>query len=654
MRMAMKPLARLPILLVEDNPGDADLVRELLSGNAAVTHVFTLAEAIQAARQRVFYVALVDASLPDAQGVTAIDALAQIGAFPVILLTATDSSELGKAAAQSGAQDYLLKGQFKAPQLLRAISSAVYRHESVIQYRTLLRESPDGVLIVSQNGVIQFANPAAVRAFEVEVDSDLVGTPIETPLIGEDSAEITLRNGRTMELRVGRVPWRGEDAHLMVLRDITERVRLVAALAATNKKLAELSVIDPLTGVLNRRGIEEALNRIIHSSNRGAGRAIALLFDCDNFKNINTVGGYAAGDATLQLVANTLASAVRVSLDCVGRIGGDEFLVLLPDTRFAEGLLVAERLREMIRRKPLPLSAHGHRSEVTVSVGAVSIPHTAASLKEVIELAESALLSSKSSGKDRVTAGRADIDDTGGHGADVREILATPDTIRMVAQPIVSQPGALVIGHELLFRGRSGGLLESPMMFFAAARRQNLLAAADLACLRRGIEASSHLANSGRVHLNVFPSTILDTPLEELLSICAGATRLVLELSEQEFVGDPALLVPAIAAFKRADIRIALDDVGFGRSSLETILVLEPHIIKIDRCMVHGIAENAGQRRIFKRLLQSLAGLGTEIIAEGIETETDAKVVFELGVPFAQGFLWGRPEPVHIRKKSKE
>jgi EAL domain-containing protein (putative c-di-GMP-specific phosphodiesterase class I) len=91
-----------------------------------------------------------------------------------------------------------------------------------------------------------------------------------------------------------------------------------------------------------------------------------------------------------------------------------------------------------------------------------------------------------------------------------------------------------------------------------------------------------------------------------------------------------------------------LDDVGFGRSSLETVLVLEPEVIKVDRCLVHGIAENPGTRRTLSRLLRTLGGLGVDIIAEGVETADDARVIADMGIASEQGFYWGRAMPASI------
>jgi diguanylate cyclase (GGDEF)-like protein len=629
------------VLLVEDNPGDADLVREYLWGHAKVTQASTLAEAIELANRQVFDVALVDSNLPDAEGVASIQTMGALGAFPILLLTGRDSTELARAAAQFGVQDYLLKGQFKSAQLRRAISSAVFRHETLIQYRTLLSENPDPILIVAADGTVLSANHAAAHAFGRDLDQ-LIGDVLGIPLAAKGGTEIVLLSKRVMEMRISKVPWKREIAYLAMLRDVTERNRLVHELTEATKRFSQLSVIDPLTGLLNRRGIEEALHRLAQGSSRDSSRVVAMLFDCDNFKTINTLGGYAAGDATLQLVADAITRGMRAPLASVGRIGGDEFLALLTETRFAESVLVAERLRDTISRSQLPLMAKG-LSNVTVSVGVASVPPGCSSLKEVIALAESALAASKSGGKDRVSVSESQSELPAVVLSSVEAIIRVPSCIRIARQPIVNRDSETV-GFEVLFRGPEHTDFESPATFFAAARRQNLLAAADLAVLRRACELAKGFPKDLQIHFNVFPSTILDTSVAELIEICRPLHGVVLELSEQEFVGDPGLLLPAIRRFRKAGLRIALDDVGFGRSSLETILVLEPEVVKIDRCLVDGISTSPSLHRTTSRLFRSLAALETEIIAEGLENHDDLVLLKELGVHAFQGYLSGRPE----------
>jgi EAL domain-containing protein (putative c-di-GMP-specific phosphodiesterase class I) len=147
-----------------------------------------------------------------------------------------------------------------------------------------------------------------------------------------------------------------------------------------------------------------------------------------------------------------------------------------------------------------------------------------------------------------------------------------------------------------------------------------------------------------RFHLNIFPSTLLDTPIEQLLSLFPAQTDgrvFCVEISEQQFVGDPAYMRDHVNALKQAGILVAIDDVGFGRSSLETLILLEPDLVKVDRKYVTGVSIEPAKARLMKRLANVAKSLGAEIVAEGIESSDDIPVLKEIGVHYGQGWLFG-------------
>lgn len=630
------------ILLVEDNPGDALLIRTFLSNIGSLTVANTLAQALEMARHERFDVALVDAGLPDAQGNTAVDKLAKLGMFSVILMTGRDDRELGQAAAYSGAQGYLVKGQFTAAQLERAIFSAIHQAEALRQYKVLLLEGPDGVLLLSEDGKVLFANAAATQAFEKSAD-ELIGLQLKIALDGPAIQEISLENHRVMEIHKAPVLQFGEHAYLIMLRDVTDRLRLMSELALAKQKLEELSVTDPLTGVLNRRGMETELMQSVRASSRTNGRVAAILIDCDNFKSINERFGYRVGDATLQLVTQTVQSTLR-SGDHLSRIGGDEFLVILPDATVAEAFYVANKIRDAMMSKCLPIAQSEQKEAVTVSLGVAAIPTNISALNEAVALAEAALIMSKRGGKNQANVVGEELGMEIKEQRDVRQCVMRGEEIRVFSQAIIDA-GNMVVGYELLMRGPSQSRFEMPSDFFASARHCNILGVADLVCLRRCLEASLCLPPCARVHINLFPMTALETPFDELLKILAlpRPYQLVIELNEQEFSGNARLLKSVVWSLKSAGVLIALDNVGFGSSSLETLLLLEPDIVKIDRSMIDGVADNEGKHRVLERLVACLTSLNMDIIAEGVEREEDAKLVMSLGIAYAQGYLWGCP-----------
>ena len=168
----------------------------------------------------------------------------------------------------------------------------------------------------------------------------------------------------------------------------------------------------------------------------------------------------------------------------------------------------------------------------------------------------------------------------------------------------------------------------------------------DLRALRACLDLFRQRAWSGWYHINLFPSTVLNTPTDRIIQLFleAGAIDGVcIELSEQQFLGNPVQLREAVQKFRNNAIRVAIDDAGFGRSFAEALVVLEPEIVKVDRRRVSGIASHFGQRRELERFLTMLRAVDIQVIVKGVENREDLRVLNEMGVPYGQGFLWGKP-----------
>lgn len=417
---------------------------------------------------------------------------------------------------------------------------------------------------------------------------------------------------------------------------------LTRELEGAKEQLERLTHIDPLTEVLNLRGLEQVLKVEESRIGRGGTHLVAILVNCDDFKRTNERLGEAVGDVVLKDIAKRIGGALRPS-DHVARIGGDEFLILLPETQLAYGLRIAERIRIAIADNPLH-SAHENIT-LTVSIGVAMLPPAVKTAEEAISVARAALVRSKQLGKNRVSLAR-----DGGSGSeapktasDVINRLLDIDNFRTVFQPIIDLSTEQVAGFEILTRGPDGAF-ENPADLFRLCIENNVLTRVDMQCLKLCLEMSSDIANNMRVHINLFPSTILETPIEELIECFpkdrAGRTY-CLEISEQHFMGEPGYLREHVQKLRSAGVIVAIDDIGFGRNSLDTLILLEPDVVKVDRKYVEGIAEDKAKVRLLKRLSNVAKSLGAEVVAEGVESRTDVPVLQELGITFGQGFLWG-------------
>lgn len=556
---SVQPLAepaRVRVLVVDDNDGDADLVADYLLGIASVRFEIErakrLQEAINAIASSAPDIVLLDLGLPDSQGTAGVARLREAAAsIPLVVFTGQDDPDVATAVIKAGAQDFLVKGLFDDDALVRTLRYAIERHRAQL-----------------------------------------------------------------------------------------EQLELVRLLADANAQLTRLANTDALTGVLNRRGLEAALGELARHGEHRPSRLVAMLIDCDDFKSINERDGHATGDLVLVGVAQAIASTLRNN-DLVGRVGGDEFLVLLVDVGVWDALRVAERIRRAVRY-PRKLD---ERQGVTVSIGVAELGRGTKFLSQVMVATQARLRTSKRTGKNKVmiadeehAALELDRSNLGGW-------LAEPGRIRVAAQPIVQLSDGAIVAREMLARFDAPGIA-GPDDFFRVALEADQLTAADLACVRACVGSGERLADQ-RLHLNIFPGTLLEVPTADLIELFGPLLpRICLELIEKQAVPDPVELGRRLAPLRERGLTIALDDVGAGQTSLELLLVLEPDVVKLDGDLVAAATSPAPARaaRSIRNLLRCIEHLGATAIAEGIETEEQLAAAKALGLRLGQGYLWGRPQ----------
>jgi diguanylate cyclase (GGDEF)-like protein len=471
-------------------------------------------------------------------------------------------------------------------------------------------------------------------------------TTVELPLI---AAGLILFSVFVYFLRAQRALKR---RHRMELAAIEETLRSAQAqMEELRSKLDRSSVVDPLTDLSNRRGLERILAREVNRSQRAGSPLVAILLDCDDFKRINDTLGHAVGDVALKEMVERITNTLRPS-DYVARIGGDQFVVLLTDTQYAEAKLIAERVRLAVAESPIRNSTD--TIYMTASLGVAALPYEISSVEELLTLTRHALKISKETGKNRVTESLVPAIKNGlgvvEEGENIVDVLRKGDCYRAAKHPIIRLDDETQVGYELLVRGPTGPF-SMPYDFFRVAIENNILTRVDLLCLKTVVSAAQTLEAGSRFDVNLFPSTIIDTPIDRLLSMFPEDKAIgtfCVEISEQQFIGDPSYLKEHTAALQKAGVLVAIDDVGFGRSSLESLILLEPDVVKVDIKYVAGIANDMQKQRLLRRLIGVVQALGAELIAEGVETREDMEVVKEMGVQYAQGYLWGYPTEVKM------
>jgi len=448
----------------------------------------------------------------------------------------------------------------------------------------------------------------------------------------------------------------GEVRHIssqaIVTRDddgVAQRMFGVCLDVSAQKRLLEdmerLSSMDPLTGVLNRRGFSRCLESEVDRRRRLGGEIQALFLDLDDFKKINDVYGHTVGDEVLIAVARILQSNLR-STDHVARVGGDEFVAILPQTRRREARLVADQIHAHLQRSVV--SPRFPQLRINSSIGLAAVGHGEEMVQDLLLRMERALHRAKRLGKGRVFADSGLFANEEEHTYSYTELveeLSRLENYFAVKQPIVDIQNDRLYGYELLSRSRCPAL-SNPEDFLNFAMDSGLAREVDTHAFHTCSKACEAIDVELSCHLNVLPSTLLNLELDELIAELPQAgdrRRFCIEISEKETIGDANKLLQFIAAIREAGMRVAMDDIGFGQSCLEALIILEPEVVKIDRNMVSDLANDSGRRRMLERLFGIARTWGADVVAEGIEREEDLRVLQDMGVPYGQGFLLGRP-----------
>ncbi len=421
------------------------------------------------------------------------------------------------------------------------------------------------------------------------------------------------------------------------------RFRIQEQLERANEQLERLAILDPLTEMLNRRGLEQVLLAELDRAAKEGLPLFALLLDCDDFKSVNDNFGHHVGDRVLREISYRVRAAVRHT-DHVGRLGGDEFLVLLPGAQRSEAVLFAERLRHAVCDQPVIIGASVIQK--TVSQGVFAVPSDTRSITELLAHGHSALRRSKRTGKNRVSESGFTAVNRGHVQNETPADLAEREDVRVFRQSIVRLHDGQEIGTEFFVQGPKG-FLEKADEFFFHFLQQRTLTAVDLRCFRECIAATSRFA-TGNLHLNIYGSTLLESNINHVLDMLpthGSDGTLCIEVSVQHMSGDPQKLRPIRNALREAGVRLALDQANFGRATLEALIVLEPDLVKIDRSLINS----ADSRTLgsLERLTRAAQILHAQLVAVGIEHSSDLEVLQKLGVELGQGFLWGLPSEVH-------
>ncbi|UQR61931.1 EAL domain-containing protein [Bradyrhizobium sp. C-145] len=424
-------------------------------------------------------------------------------------------------------------------------------------------------------------------------------------------------------------------------------------LSVANRRVLELAQTDILTGLPNRAFFLARLDELNGRLKDDGPTFSILMLDLDRFKNVNDSLGHGAGDALLRQVAQRLKSAVRAS-DVLARLGGDEFAIIqerCQDQRACSTEL-AGRIAKLVAE---PFLLPGHRVEIGTSIGIAIAPDHGSDQEQLLKKADLALYRSKSAGRNCFTiydeAMSAELEARNTLEGDLRDAIAQYQ-LEVHYQPFVDALSGARRGFEALVRWRhpTRGLIP-PDQFISLAEETGLIVPLGEFVLRRACADAANWPPDLMVAVNLSPIQFKEAELFEMISAALADSglppqRLEIEITESVLLERGTENHAFMERLKHLGIELALDDFGTGYSSLSYLTAFPFDKIKIDKSFIRNLTHQPRSSAIISSIVTLARGLDMSVTAEGVETREEFERLKALGVNFAQGYLFGRPQPI--------
>jgi diguanylate cyclase (GGDEF)-like protein/PAS domain S-box-containing protein len=684
--MSLKPIKIL--LLVEDNYGDARLLREMIDtqGSQAteLIHVASMCEAEKCLSRRPVDLILLDLGLPDAQGLEVVRR-ARVAAphVPLVVLTVLDDEALAVEALKAGAQDYLIKGQIEKRGLRRAVRHAMERkilEEALFvekeRAQVTLNSIGDAVVCTDIAENITFLNRVAEKmtgwswreaigrpmteVFRIMNASSRETIPslIETA-IGQDrivhlplNCILTRRDGFEIPIEDSVAPIHNPEGQatgaVMVFHDISDALSMALQMVHSAQH-------DFLTGLPNRTLLNDRIGQAITLARRHQ-REIALLFlDLDGFKHINDSLGHATGDKLLQSIARRLVDCVRGS-DTVSRQGGDEFVVLLSEVERPEDIAVlARRILESVAR---PHRIDQHELHVTTSIGLSIYPHDGKDAEALVKNADTAMYHAKENGPQSYQFFKPSMNAMAVERQSIEEGLRRAlerQEFSLLYQPKIDLLTREITGAEALLRWTHpvrGPV--SPAQFIPIAEQCGLILPIGNWVLREACKQARTWLDAGlslgTIAVNISAIEFrAEHFLKGIFAVLNEAgldpRSLELELTESVLMKHIDSTEFILRALRAKGVRVAVDDFGTGYSSLSYLSRFPIDALKIDQSFVRRITTAPEETTIVAAVIGMGRSLNLRVVAEGVETHEELAFLEANECDEAQGYYFSRPVP---------
>jgi diguanylate cyclase (GGDEF)-like protein/PAS domain S-box-containing protein len=436
-------------------------------------------------------------------------------------------------------------------------------------------------------------------------------------------------------------------------RDALERAvaERTAELQAANARAQHLADHDALTGLPNRRLLEDRLTQALALSYRNRKQTAVMFVDLDRFKMINDSLGHAVGDVLLKEVAQRLVRQLRIG-DTICRIGGDEFVVVLPEIKRADD--AANVAQKVIEQLSQPVTVEERDLTVTPSIGIAVFPDDGRDAETLIRNSDAAMYHAKEMGRANYQFFTAEMNQAASRRLalehDLRRALGK-DELRVYYQPIIDTRTGRVAAHEALVRWQhpERGLV-SPAEFIQLAEDTGLILKLGEWVLREACRWATFIGveRGLQVAVNLSPRQFNDP---RLVHVVAAALResglparlLELEITESTAMQQTDVTLGTLNRLKQLGVSIAIDDFGTGYSSLSYLKRFPVDKLKVDRSFTHELPDDEDQCAITSAIIALAHALDIQVVAEGVENEAQRRFLQDCGCDYIQGYLIGRP-----------
>jgi len=498
-----------------------------------------------------------------------------------------------------------------------------------------------------------------------ETDRHALGDPVRKALatggrvtMGRRAVLVPASGTAERSVEISVTPLRFDNKELLglvlVMHDTSE-------LRGLTRQMTYQASHDALTGLVNRREFERRLAEALDSARTGdSGHALCYL-DLDRFKVVNDTCGHTAGDNMLREVASLIKEAVRDS-DTAGRIGGDEFALLLVGCPLEKARQIADNVVRAVGDYRFVWK--DKIFDIGVSIGLVEIGRDSGSIEDIMSSADSACYVAKKAGGLHVHVYSAREEASARHSGEIHWLQKLQGALRdnkfeLYCQPIVHARAGSVRGPALevfvRMEGENGMPAAPPAEFIRAAERYRLMPHVDrwvvqavLAALGRG---GMRLPPGRSVAINVAGQTLADATFLEFVVECfdhtgANPADICFEVTESSVVANLDHAQRFIAVLHGMGCEFALDDFGSGLSSFSTLKTLPMDYLKIDGSFIKNLAGDSVNQAVVAAMIELSRSLNFRIVAEQVEDQESLDTVTGMGIDFVQGFVVGRPQPL--------